>query len=106
MKTEKHCNMCGHCCRVIVNIIPMSEESVTWAKARGYKCLDSSEKHLAIEIPSVCPQLDKDNKCLLEGDDKPVTCQQYPTFLKYQELDRMGLHRNRLIGKGCGFASK
>jgi len=104
-KKNKECRRCTHCCRVIVNIIPMSSASVEWAAARGYKCLDSSEHYLAIEIPSVCPQL-KDGACLLEGDKKPSTCREYPSFLKETELAKMGLKRNRIIGNQCGYCTR
>lgn len=105
MSKDKQCNQCGHCCRVIVNIIPMSSAAVEWATARGYTCLDNSDKFLAIEIPSVCPQLTEDNKCLLQ-DKKPLTCREYPNFLRTTELEKMGLHRNRLIGRDCGYCTR
>jgi Fe-S-cluster containining protein len=104
MGEHKHnkCRMCGHCCQVVVNIIPYNQDAAVWATARGYKMLDSSENWLAIEIPSRCPQLTDDNKCRLEKK-KPQTCQIYPRFLKPAELSNLGLDRNRLLGPDCGY---
>jgi Fe-S-cluster containining protein len=101
-KYNKQCNQCGHCCRVIVNIIPMSEAAAVWATARGYTMLDSSDEFLCIEIPSVCPQLTEDNKCKLQ-DNKPLTCQQYPMFLKEEEITKLGIKKSRMLGQTCGF---
>lgn len=102
---KKLCRQCGHCCRVIVNIVPFNPSTATWASARGYRLIDSSEDYLAIEIPSVCPHLTSDNKCDMD-DKKPETCKQYPQFLRQSELDKLGLKKNRLIGRDCGYCTR
>lgn len=104
MDKFKACRQCGHCCQCIVNIIPCDTNSIEWAMARGFKLLDSSEQYLAIEIPTRCPHLTEDNKC--DMDKKPVTCMQYPDFLRPSELAKMGLKKNRIIGRTCGYASR
>lgn len=96
------CNMCGHCCRVIVNIIPYSNDSAEWAVKRGYKLLMTSEKFLAIEIPSVCPQLTDDNKCKLQ-EAKPQVCMDYPAFLNESDFKLIGIGRDDILGKSCGY---
>ena len=102
---KSRCNECGHCCSVVVNIYPMSEHTVEWAMARGFRMIDSSDKYVAVEIPAKCPHLSSKSRCKLQHK-KPETCRLYPSFLTEEELKRLGLRLDRILGKGCGYVNQ
>lgn len=104
----KHlCNRCGYCCKYIINIYPMSADTVEWAQARGFECLDSSEHYLMVRIPSPCPHLKmKKGKWSCTCDPKPKSCVLYPRFLDNRKIAEMGLSFTRSLGSHCGYLSE
>ena len=101
-KPRRRCKKCGRCCLVMAEVMSNTMLTREWVEARGYTVTGFSDTHVAVHVPSRCPQYDDERGCLIY-DKRPFACRIFPTNITDHDLRGTGLTADMLIPRGCGY---
>ena len=106
MSWKGECKKCGKCCShdikwIGFTLVTQKEEASEWAKARGYKIIQTGKGVIQANFKCRCPNLTDENLCAVYSE-RPRWCSYWPN--KVDEFAKeLGLDVKLIMFKGCGY---